>query len=113
MDRNSIIGIIVIAGILIVWTTLNKPSKDEIEAAKYKKDSIELVRQQQIIQQEKVQATQIQNTQTEVATEASADKSQLKSMYGSFAESAEGKQEFTVLENELLKIVVWIALLSK
>ncbi|MCK5171578.1 MAG: membrane protein insertase YidC, partial [Bacteroidales bacterium] len=110
MDRNSIIGIIIIAGILILWTTLNKPSKDEIEATKYKRDSLELVRQQQIIQQEKVQATQIQNTQTEVATStstsASADKSQLKSMYGSFAESAEGKQEFTILENELLKVKI-------
>ncbi len=106
MDRNSIIGIIIIAGILILWTTLNKPSKDEIEAAKHTRDSLELVHQQQIVQQEKVQATQIQNTQIEVATEASVDKSQLRSMYGSFAESAEGKQEFTVLENELLKIKV-------
>ncbi len=105
MDRNSIIGIIIIAGILILWTTLNKPSKEE-EAAKHKRDSLKHVHQQQIIQQEKVQATQIQNTQIEVATEASVDESQLKSMYGSFAESAEGKQEFTVLENELLKIKI-------
>jgi len=104
MDRNSIIGIIIIAGILILWTTLNKPSKEEIEATKHTRDSLELVHQQQIVQQEKVQATQIQNTQTEVATEVSADKSQLKSMYGT--ESAEGKQEFTVLENELLKVKV-------
>ncbi len=106
MDKNSIFGIIIIAGILILWTTLNKPSKEEIEAAKYKRDSLELVHRQQIIEQEKIQATQIQTTQVEVATEASVDESQLKSMYGSFAESAEGKQEFTVLENELLKIKV-------
>ena len=40
MDRNSIVGIVLIAGILILWTTLNKPSKEEMEAAKHKRDSI-------------------------------------------------------------------------
>ncbi|MBU8892025.1 MAG: membrane protein insertase YidC, partial [Bacteroidales bacterium] len=106
MDRNSILGIILIAGIFIIWTTLNKPSKEEVEAAKYRRDSLELVHQQQIVQQEKAQAANIQNIQTEVATKEPEDISQLKSMYGSFAESAEGQMEFTEIENELLKIKI-------
>ena len=54
MDRNSIFGIVLIAGILILWTTLSRPSKEEIAEAKRKRDSIELVRQQELAVQEQV-----------------------------------------------------------
>ncbi|PLX18829.1 MAG: hypothetical protein C0597_05840, partial [Marinilabiliales bacterium] len=106
MDRNSIIGIVVIAGLLILWTTLNKPSKEEIEAAKYKRDSLELVQQQQMIQQEKSQTDVVQKDQDEVAIEETKDLSQYQSQYGGFAEAASGKQEFTTLENEHLRIKI-------
>ncbi|NJK94978.1 MAG: hypothetical protein HC905_08770, partial [Bacteroidales bacterium] len=45
MDRNSIIGIVLIAGILFLWTFLNKPSKEELARREKMLDSIELVRQ--------------------------------------------------------------------
>lgn len=106
MDRNSIIGIIVIAGILIVWSTLNKPSKEEIEAARFKRDSLEIVHQQQIIQQEKLEAAKIQNTQITAKVEEIENVNQYKSQFGSFADAAIGKQEFTILENELLRIKI-------
>lgn len=106
MDRNSIVGIILIAGILIIYSVLNKPSKEEIETARIKRDSIELVRQNQIQQQERIQATQIQETQSNVAVENVEDVSRLKSQYGSFADAAVGTDEFTILENELLKIKI-------
>ncbi|MFC2152761.1 membrane protein insertase YidC [Bacteroidota bacterium] len=109
MDRNSIIGIIIIAGILIIWTTLNKPSKEEIEAAKLKRDSLELVQQREIIQQEKILDEQEQNVQKEIIPEvlqSPEDESVYKSKYGNFADAAIGEQEFTTLENELLKIKI-------
>lgn len=106
MDRNSIIGIIMIAGIFILWTTLNKPSKEEVEAAKFKRDSLEIVRQQQIIQQETAKAIELQNTKSEnVESEEIAEK-KLQSQFGSFAGTAEGTQEFTTIENELLRIKI-------
>lgn len=105
MDRNSIFGIILIAGILIVWSTLNKPSKEEIEAARFKRDSLELVRQQQIVQQAKIKVEQIQNTEI-VNTDEAENINQFKSQFGSFADAAVGTQEFTTLENELLKIKI-------
>jgi YidC/Oxa1 family membrane protein insertase len=106
MDRNSIIGIIVIAGILIVWSTLNKPSKEEIEAARFKRDSLEIVHQQQIIQQEKIETAKIQNIQNNITVEEIVDVNQYKSQFGSFADAAVGKQEFTILENELLRLKI-------
>ncbi len=106
MDRNSIIGIIVIAGILIVWSTLNKPSQEEIEAARFKRDSLEIVHQQQIVQQEKLEAAKIQNTQNNATLEEIENVNEYKSQFGSFADAAVGKQGFTIIENELLKIKV-------
>ena len=107
MDRNSIIGILLIAGIFIVWTTLNKPSEEEIEVAKYKRDSLELVRQQEIVQQKIEEALQLQNTNIERSSvEEISQESELKSLYGSFASAGSGTQEFITLENELLKIKI-------
>lgn len=110
MDRNSIIGIIVIAGILIVWSTLNKPSKEEIEAAKHKRDSLEQVHQQEIIQQDKIQqAAKLQNGQTEQTKNdetSTVNSNDLKGKFGSFADAATGTQGFTTLENDLLKIKI-------
>jgi len=106
MDRNSIIGIIVIAGIFILWTTLNKPSKEEVEAAKYKRDSLEIVHQQQVIQQEAAKAIEIQNATTENQESTEITEGQLQSQFGSFAAAAAGTQEFTEIENEFLKIKI-------
>lgn len=40
MDRNSIIGIVIIAAIFIVWGIINKPSAEELERQKRMNDSI-------------------------------------------------------------------------
>ncbi|NOQ24321.1 MAG: membrane protein insertase YidC [Bacteroidales bacterium] len=106
MDRNSIIGIIVIAGILIVWTTLNKPSEAEIEAARIKKESIELVRQQEIVQQKIEEAAALQNPKIENPVEKAAQENELINLYGSFADAGTGTQEFITIENDLLKIKI-------
>ncbi|MBN1598023.1 MAG: membrane protein insertase YidC [Bacteroidales bacterium] len=45
MDRNTIFGIILIAGIFIIWGVLNKPSSEELEKQKAMRDSLALVEQ--------------------------------------------------------------------
>ena len=52
MDKNSIIGIAVIAGIFVLWGVLNRPSTEEIESQKQRNDSIALER---LIQEKKLQ----------------------------------------------------------
>jgi len=109
MDRNSIIGIVLIAGILILWTTLNKPSKEEIEAAKYRRDSLELVQQQQNTVTQQVNDYQQKQTESKNVADVkvkSEELSKFKSQYGSFGDAAIGDQEFTVLENDLLKLKI-------
>jgi YidC/Oxa1 family membrane protein insertase len=107
MDKNSIIGIIIIAGIFILWTTLNKPSEEQVEAAKYRRDSLELVRQQEIVQQKIQDAARIQNpVEQQNQTQATSKDSILRSLYGNFSNAGAGAQELITLENELLKIKI-------
>ena len=50
MDRNSIIGIIVIAIIIFLWGILSRPSKEELEKRKRMVDSLKQVQQEQVDQ---------------------------------------------------------------
>ncbi len=107
MDRNSIIGIVIIAGLLVLWTQINKPSKEEIEAAKQKRDSLEIVRQQEVIQQKQIEPNIAGNLQDESNVQQdSVDFDKFESQYGGFAEAAYGTQEFTTLENEHLRVKI-------
>jgi len=103
MDRNSIIGIILIAGILVVYSILSQPSKEQIEAAKQQRDSLELVRQNQILQEKAMEEARALLPKPEV-TEGEVSKDQLKSLYGNFADAAEGTQNFITIENNLMKV---------
>ncbi|OFX82288.1 MAG: hypothetical protein A2W99_09555 [Bacteroidetes bacterium GWF2_33_16] len=103
MDRNSIIGIILIAGILVLYSVMNQPSKEQIEDAKHKRDSLEIVRQDQIMQEKAMEEARALLPKPEVS-EGTTDKDQLKSLYGNFADAAEGTQSFITIENDLMKV---------
>jgi len=107
MDRNSILGIVLIVLILVVASIINKPSQEEIEKAKRKQDSIELVRRQQaerqVLEQEIAQEI-IPSEETEKAQEDKAI--QIRDRFGSFADAVEGDDQFYTLENELVKITI-------
>jgi len=104
MDRNSIIGIILIAAILIVYSVINQPSKDEIERAKHRRDSLELVRQQNEAKQQKAEKAIEQTVEPEEQLQETYQKENLVKKYGNFASSAEGEKEFASVENDLMKI---------
>lgn len=96
MDRNTIIGLVLIAGILIGYTWFTKPSKEEQEAMKRKADSIALVQQQekQRIEEEKILKK----------VEKPIEKKIISSV-NLFAQDSINQGSVT-LENDLFKIVV-------
>ena len=117
MDRNQIIGILLIVGILIVYSIYTKPTKEEIEKARQerlKNDSIRKVQEEQ--EKNKVaeyanELTQTDNTIIEAANDStevdSAAISKIKEQFGSFGESAIGKAKFTTIENDFIKLKVF------
>ena len=103
MDRNSIIGLGLIFGILITFAYINQPSKEEIEAAKIKQDSINLVR----LQNDSITLALVQAEKKEAVIAAKGiDSAAKQNAFGSFASFSEGKDDYTILENEELKLKI-------
>jgi len=106
MDKKSIIGILLIFVILVVFSIINKPSKEEIEAGKHKQDSIAQVELQQAVAlQEHANQLEQQNVSTVPDTTNPEMQLQEKTTeFGVFGAAAIGVEEFSTLENNLMKI---------
>lgn len=101
MDKNSIIGLLLIGGILIGYTWLTKPSEEELKAMKTR-DSIAQVER---LQNEKLEAERVEALQKQYA-ERKKDTAALKEAYGSFANAINQKEESITLENQLVKLTL-------
>ena len=107
MDRNSIIGIIIIAIIIFLWGILSRPNKEELEKRKRILDSLEQVQQEQvdeaIIEQQK---KEVEPEIIEIDEADTVSLDQLRDKLGHFAESGIGNNEYYSLENNLIKLIV-------
>lgn len=92
MERNHIIGFVLIFGLLLVWTFVNSPSKEEALAMQQRQDSLNRVE----ILQDSIQSI----TEETPAEVPSVDSAALTTQYGSFAPSADGEGETVQLENQ-------------
>lgn len=106
MDKNTISGIVLILAIIIGFSYLNKPSKEEVAAQK-RRDSIQMVEADRLRIAEQVAKEleikkEIQQEDPVVAEEKKEAENQSK--FGVFAGAVDGEEQFTVLENNLLKI---------
>lgn len=107
MDKNSIIGLTVIAGILIGWMLLTKPSQEEIAQQQHIRDSLaqaEAIAQKAAMVQNAEKSANIADSITVLSDSAKAEI--LKSAYGEFANAASGSKETISLENDLMKLSV-------
>jgi YidC/Oxa1 family membrane protein insertase len=104
MDKNTVIGFILIGIVLIVFTWLNKPTPAQIEARR-QQDSIAIVEQARIAEAQRAAAP---NVVDELAPPPAVDDSTraafLAGRYGAFAAAAEGTDETFTLENDKLEI---------
>ncbi len=90
MDKNTIIGFVIIAAILIGFSVMNRPSEEELAREQRYNDSIALVQQQKAASEiaQKKQATAIakdslnSTDSTSVSTDA----------FGAVSASATGKE---------------------
>lgn len=101
LDLNSIIGFILIIGILIWIMYQNQPTEQEIAAEKAKKEL-------SIKEKKEVNTAIKRNTATPAVTD-STRMSELQSTLGKFAYSAAlpaAKGGYTTVENKLVKIVI-------
>jgi len=105
MDKNNVIGLILIFMCLMAYTFLNQKSPEEIAELKRLQDSTELA------QQAPVKLDQPANTSTAQVPTApmvelsdSAKQVALGSKFGIFSAAGAGTEEEHVLENDLMKV---------
>jgi YidC/Oxa1 family membrane protein insertase len=112
-DRNTIIGFLLIFGILIGYYFITKPSQAELEARQRKQDSILMLQHSRdslaMAAKMNEAAVQQQVAQKEISAvntgnQAQQDINTLKDQYGAFALAAKGENKQYFIENDLVKI---------
>ena len=108
MDRNSIIGLLLIGAVLLGYTYYMAPTEAEVQAYKKQQDSIAAVELDKIKEQQITNETIISNADTAIVGDSndSLVLAENVSKYGIFANSAVGENEYYTIENELIKGVV-------
>lgn len=103
MERNQIIGIVLIMATFMLWTITSAPSKEELEKSKRTQDSIALA------QQTPVAVNKLPDTLSKTTTVAPVLNDSLSQQantikYGLFGASAQGTQQDITLENDLIRV---------
>ncbi|MFW5892082.1 MAG: hypothetical protein ACOCUQ_01640 [Bacteroidota bacterium] len=108
MNRDNIIGLILIFVILIGFSIWNAPSEEEKERMQRAQDSIRALRE---AEQELIREKQAQEEETNISEERvledpempdSVKNAVLKDRLGLFAGAATGEDQFITIENDLM-----------
>lgn len=103
MDKNTILGFVLIVLILIGFTQINKPSEKEIAAKKRYNDSIALVEQNNASIAAKTTTTVSKDS---LAANDSTSGVNNADVFGDFSASSKGEEKFYTIENELIKVTL-------
>ncbi len=108
MDKNTWIGFLLIAGIIVGFSMLNRPTKEQMAERQRLNDSIAYARQmeweasQLSAQISAADSAQASASSEENSPEALAER--LQATYGDLAVSAKGNEDFVTLENERVRL---------
>ena len=109
MDKNTWIGFLIIAAIIVGFTMLNRPSKEELAERQRVHDSINVARlaaaeAQRISDSLQLVAGTPAAPQENVSDEQLNER--LQAAYGTFANSAKGSEQWVTLENDKLRLTL-------
>ena len=104
MDKNSLIGIVLILGILIGWSVWMTPSKEELAQQRHIQDSINRVNRERFVK-DSISMAEANALMAETSNTVKDDSYAARyNQYGSFANAAAGENKTWTLENEILKV---------
>ena len=104
MDKNTIIGFLLIGVVLVVFTWLNRPTPEQIEAQRRMQDSIARVEYAKQLDEQKKLNQEIEAEAELANLPDSVRMARLQNSFGVFAQAMTGEDGFTVLENDLLEV---------
>ena len=93
MDKNTLVGFVLIGAVIVGFSIYNRPSQEEMARAQHYQDSVraELQKQEQIQKEQELNAEK---------TALTLDSTSL------FYQAAQGTEQFTTLENELVQLTL-------
>lgn len=112
MDKNTWIGFLLIAAIIVGFSMLNRPSAEEMAERQRIQDSIRVAQQieaeaQQLSHEISAQLPQAGNEVTDALSDTMARQAlqdRIAATYGPFAPAAQGEEKSTVLENSKIRL---------
>ncbi|MFH1004234.1 MAG: membrane protein insertase YidC [Bacteroidota bacterium] len=119
MDKNSITGLVMICGIMILWMWYAAPSKKEIEKQRRIKDSLELIEKQnakdtvgksrelsKAVGNDSIDKKQLTIDNEQLTNSDSVKTTELINKYDMFASAVVDSNKFFTIENEKIKITI-------
>jgi len=106
MDKNTIFGFVLIGLILIGFSVMNRPSKEEVARQQRYNDSIALVQENEAAKQAQAQKQQTLQSADSALQATISDTAALADAFGAFDIAARGEEKIVVLENDLVKLNV-------
>ena len=111
MDRNTIIGLVLIFAIFFGFSWWNAPSEEEKLAQQQRIDSISVVKKElryqdslrQLTYEKENEINTVEEEESYTIVDTSVVQQQMREKYGSFSNSAMGSNEFINFESDLVK----------
>lgn len=104
MDRNTVLGFILIGLVLFAFTWLNQPSPEQQEAQRRYQDSIAKIEYLEQIDIKKQDSNQADTDVLSLEQNDSIVLARLQNNYGAFANAMVGEDGYTTLENPLVEL---------
>jgi YidC/Oxa1 family membrane protein insertase len=101
MDRNTVIGLVLILAIFTVWQVMIAPSPEQIAKQEFYQDSIKQANEVALAQPEVVIETEVTPTDLVGLTD-SARTAQFGARFGAFSTAAVGEEKQVIVENDLM-----------
>jgi YidC/Oxa1 family membrane protein insertase len=105
-DKNTIIGFILIGAVILLFSWLNRPTQEQMEAMEAQRRYQDSIAQLQSAASQAEITPAVRQPETPVIEELpdSVKTGQLLQTYGAFASAAEGEETFVTIENEKIEL---------
>lgn len=105
MDRNTVIGFLLIFLLLVLWQQFNAPTPEQLELEKRRQDSIALAQDQPYAEIDSLaEPTLPSGSDTLQEASDSLVQAQISGTFGAFAPAAKGEGKVYRLENDLMTV---------
>ncbi len=104
MDKNTVIGFLLIGVVLFAFSWLNQPTPEQIEAQRRYQDSIAKIEQAQQLELQKQEDKNKVLEESLASLPDSVREERLRQSFGAFASAMIGEEGYTTLENDLVEL---------